>query len=290
MKLKAPAVVLCLLVAVPAWGKQAVAPSHRDVSYGPHKAQAVDVYLPKSDQPTPAMIQIHGGGWRAGSKQHVPSFLKQAVSEGWLAVVSVEYRFTNVAVHPAQTNDCLRAIQFVRSKAKEWNIDPTRIGATGGSAGGHLTMFVATHDDLADPDAEDPVARQSSRVQCAVPFAGPSDWSLLSTIKHDHPAYRQLIGYEPGTPARDMMEERKRNVSPITYVSADDPPMMIIHGDADVIVPFAHAEVMHKRLKAAGVEVDLVAVEGGRHWVSGAGYPEAGKKAVPFIKKQLKVK
>jgi acetyl esterase/lipase len=290
MKLKAHLVVLFLLAGVPSWGQQADTPSLKDVSYGEHKAQAVDVYLPESDKPTPAMVHIHGGGWRVGSKRHVPSFLKRAVAEGWLAVVSVEYRFTNVAVHPAQTNDCLRAVQFVRSKAKEWNIDPTRLGATGGSAGGHLTMFVALHDDLADPDSADPVARQSSRVQCAVPFAGPSDWSLLSTIKHDHPAYRQLIGYEPGTPAGDMKEARKKKVSPITYVTADDPPMMIVHGDADVIVPFAHAEVMFNRLKAVGVEVDLVTIKGGKHWVSGAGYPEAGNKAVPFIKKQLKVK
>ena len=97
-------------------------------------------------------------------------------------------------------------------------------------------MFVATHPDLADPDSDDPVARQSSRAQCSVPFAGPSDWSLLSSIRHDHPAYRQLIGHEPGTPFAKMKEERMRSVSPLTYVSADDPPMMIVHGDADVIV------------------------------------------------------
>ena len=282
--------VLFLLATVPSWGKQAIVPTFKDVSYGPHKAQAVDVYLPKSDKPTPVMIQIHGGGWRGGSKKRVPSFLKRAVAEGWLAVVSVEYRFTDVAVHPAQTNDCLRAVQFIRSKAKEWNLDPTRLGVTGGSAGGHLTMFVATHDDLADPDSDDPVARQSSRVQCAVPFAGPSDWSLLSTIKHDHPAYRQLIGYEPGTPAAQMKEARKRDVSPISYVSAADPPMMIVHGDADDIVPFAHAEVMFKRLKEFGVEAELVTIKNGRHNVSGAGRAEVVERAIPFIKKQLKVK
>lgn len=278
-----------LLATVPLWGQQAVHPTLKDLSYGSHKAQAVDVYLPKSDKPTPVMIQIHGGGWRAGSKKQVPSFLKQAVAQGWLAVVSVEYRFTDVAVHPAQTNDCLRAIQFVRSRAKEWNVDPARIGVTGGSAGGHLSMFVATHDDLADPDSDDPVAKQSSRVQCAVPFAGPSDWSLLSVIKHDHPAYRQLIGYEPDTPAAQMNEAKKRSVSPVSYVSADDPPMMIVHGDADVIVPFAHAEAMFKSLKAVGVEAELVRIKGGRHNVSGAGRTEFVERAIPFVKKQLKV-
>ena len=280
--------VFFLIATVSSWG-QIIVPTFKDLSYGPHKAQVVDVYLPKSDKPTPVMIQIHGGGWRAGSKKQVPSFLKQAVAQGWLAVVSVEYRLTDVAVHPAQTNDCLRAIQFVRSRAKEWNVDPARIGVTGGSAGGHLSMFVATHDDLADPDSADPVAKQSSRVQCAVPFAGPSDWFLLSVIKHDHPAYRQLIGYEPNTPAAQMKEAKKRSVSPVSYVSADDPPMMIVHGDADVIVPFAHAEAMFKSLTAAGVEAELVRIKGGRHNVSGAGRPEFVERAIPFVKKQLKV-
>ena len=116
---------LFLLSVASSWGQESVRPSLEDVPYGPHKAQAVDVYLPKSEKPAPVMIQIHGGGWRAGSKKQVPSFLKQAVGQGWLAVVSVEYRFTDVAVHPAQTNDCLRAIQFVRSRAKEWKIDPS---------------------------------------------------------------------------------------------------------------------------------------------------------------------
>ncbi len=280
---------LFLLSVASSWGQESVRPSLEDVPYGPHKAQAVDVYLPKSEKPAPVMIQIHGGGWRAGSKKQVPSFLKQAVGQGWLAVVSVEYRFTDVAVHPAQTNDCLRAIQFVRSRAKEWKIDPSRLGVTGGSAGGHLSMFVATHPDLADPDSDDPVARQSSRAQCSVPFAGPSDWSLLSSIRHDHPAYRQLIGHEPGTPFAKMKEERMRSVSPLTYVSADDPPMMIVHGDADVIVPFAHAQSMFKGLKGAGVEAELLRVKGGRHNVSGAGRPEFFGPAIPFIKKHLKV-
>ena len=152
-----------------------------------------------------------------------------------------------------------------------------------------MSMFVATHDDLADPDSDDPVAKQSSRVQCAVPFAGPSDWSLLSVIKHDHPAYRHLIGYEPDTPAAQMKDAKKRSVSPVSYVSADDPPMMIVHGDADVIVPFAHAEAMFKSLKAVGVEAELVRIKGGRHNVSGAGRTEFVERAIPFVKKQLKV-
>ena len=164
-------------------------------------------------------------------------------------MVSVEYRFTDVAPHPAQVNDCLRAIQFVRHNAAKWKIDPQRIGVTGGSAGGHLSLWVALHDDAADAKSNDPVARQSSRVACAVSFAGPTDWSLLGKLEHKHPAYRQLLGYAPGTPANEMDAKAKADVSPISFVSPDDPPIMQVHGDKDDIVPIEHARNMHERLQ-----------------------------------------
>ncbi|MHB8897971.1 MAG: alpha/beta hydrolase fold domain-containing protein, partial [Thermoguttaceae bacterium] len=165
--------------------------TQKDIAYddeGP--AQKVDVYLVASDKPLPAMVFIHGGGWRGGSKNGVPSWLMDGVKKGQFSVVSVEYRFSQVAPHPAQVNDCVRAIQFVRHNAAKWKIDPKRIGVTGGSAGGHLTLWVALHDDAAKADSKDPVERESSRVACAVSFAGPTDWSLLGKIEHGHPAYR----------------------------------------------------------------------------------------------------
>lgn len=268
-------------------GAQKLSPTHKDVAYNDtHPAQKLDVYLAESDKPTPVMVFIHGGGWRAGSKSRVPAWLLDGVRQGKFSVVSVEYRFTDVAPHPAQVNDCLRAIQFVRSKASAWNIDPRRIGVTGGSAGGHLSLWVAVHDDVAKPDSADPVARQSSRVACAVDFAGPTDWSLLSTLDHQHPAYRQLLGYEPGTPAEDMDEEAKKDVSPITFVSADDPPILIVHGDRDVTVPVQHARNMYQRLRDAGVTVELQVVEGANHGVAGAG-PAVTEQARRFVDKHL---
>ena len=118
--------------------------AHRDVAYDDdHASQCVDVYLAKSDIPTPAMIYIHGGGWRGGSKKHVPGWLMELVSTGKASVVSVEYRFADIEPHPAQVNDCLRAIQFIRHNAAKWNIAPKRLGVTGGSAGGHLSAYVA---------------------------------------------------------------------------------------------------------------------------------------------------
>ena len=251
-----------------------------------HAAQKLDVYLVESDEPMPVMVYIHGGGWSAGSKNHVPGWLMDGMREGRFSVVSVEYRFTDIAPHPAQVNDCMRAIQFVRHNAADWNIDPERIGVTGGSAGGHLSLYVALHDEVADADSENRVERRSSRVKCAVSFAGPTDWSLLSELEHKHPAYRQLIGYEPGTPAEDMDAKAKEDVSPISFASEDDPPIMQVHGDNDDIVPIEHARNMHERLNSVDVESELVIIEGANHGVAGAG-PQVVERASAFVEEQL---
>ncbi len=266
-----------------------IQPTHVDVAYGDGPAQRLDVYLVKSDQPAPAMVYIHGGGWRAGSNKTIPGWLKRFVADGLLNVVSVEYRFTDVKTHPAQVNDCLRAIQFTRQHAGQWNIDPARIGVTGGSAGGHLAAYVALHDDVARPDSQDPVERQSSRVACAVSFAGPTNWRLLATIEHKHPAYRQLIGYAPGTPAADLEERLVKDVSPITFASKDDPPVMQVHGDADVVVPIEHAKTLDQRLREVGVATSLVIVPNGRHNVAGAG-DSVTQEPTRFVKRHLLAK
>ncbi len=259
-------------------------PTHKDVAYdSQHPSQILDVYAAKSVKPTAAMIYIHGGGWRGGSKNSIPAWLNDAVSEGWLSVVSVEYRFTDVAPHPAQVNDCMKAIQFVREQASQWNIDPHRIGVTGGSAGGHLSLWVALHDDIADPNATDPVRRQSSRVACAVSFAGPTDWSLLDKIEHKHPAYRQLVGYEPATPLEKMDKQKLSDVSPISFATKDDPPIMQVHGDQDDIVPIQHARNLENRLQGVGTKTQLVVIQGGNHGVAGAAPPVA-KEPTEFVR------
>jgi acetyl esterase/lipase/regulation of enolase protein 1 (concanavalin A-like superfamily) len=283
--------VTCLLASTSSALAQAAksTATEKDVAYdSAHASQKLDVYLAESETPLPAMVFIHGGGWRGGSKNSVPGWLLNAVREKWLSVVSIEYRFSDVAPHPAQVKDCLRAIQFVRHNAAKWRIDPQRIGVTGGSAGGHLSLWVAVHDDAAEAKSNDPVARQSSRVACAVSFAGPTDWSLLTTLEHKHPAYRQLLGYAPGTPASEMDAKAKTDVSPISFVSPDDPPIMQVHGDKDDIVPIEHARNMHERLKKAGVKTELVVIPGANHGVAGAG-PQVTERAIAFVRETLHV-
>ena len=122
----------------------------------------------------------------------------------------------------------------------------------------------------------------------AIPFAGPTDWGLLGKIKHDHPAYRQLLGYEPGTPTEAMSAEKKKDVSPISFVTKDDPPFLVVHGDADVIVPVEHAKVLRSALEAAGVPVEMHLVERGNHGVAGAADPGAVKRADAYMRERLR--
>ena len=141
-----------------------------DVAYGSHPRQVLDFYRAESDKPTPVVFYIHGGGWRGGDKQTNP----QAFLDKGISVVATNYRYVRIAVEQkieppvkAPLRDAARALRFVRSKAAEWNLEKTRIGATGGSAGGCTSLWLAFHDDLADPQSDDPIARESTRLYCA---------------------------------------------------------------------------------------------------------------------------
>lgn len=147
-------------------------PTIANVPYGDHERQVLDFYKAESDKPTPLLFFIHGGGWVAGDKKN-PGSVKACLAAG-ISVVSINYRYSWQAqiagVNPpvkAPLEDAARALQFVRSKAKEWNIDKKRIGASGGSAGACSSLWLAFHDDMADPKSKDPVARESTRLWCA---------------------------------------------------------------------------------------------------------------------------
>jgi len=131
----------------------------------------MDVWLAKSDKPTPVLVSIHGGGFRGGNKSVSGALLKQCLDSG-ISVVAITYRFSNEAIAPAQFLDSARAIQFIRHNAKEWNLDTTRIAATGGSAGAGISLWLGFHDDLADPDSDDPVLRELTRLTCMMVNGG----------------------------------------------------------------------------------------------------------------------
>ena len=139
-------------------------PTHPDMKYGPYARNVMDVWLAKSDKPTPVLVSIHGGGFSGGYKSVMPGGLRTESLNLGVSVVAITYRLSDEAKAPAQFLDCARAIQFIRSKAKEWNLDSSRIAATGMSAGAGIALWLGFHDDLADP---------KTKIPC---FGSPVDW------------------------------------------------------------------------------------------------------------------
>lgn len=161
--------------AAPTYDPSVPTPTHSEVRYGDHPRQVLDFWKAESNEPTPLVFIIHGGGWQSGEKERANRFAQIAkLLDSGISVVSINYRLIRHAeedgVRPpvkAPLHDAARALQFVRSKSSEWNLDKPRIGAAGGSAGACSSLWLAFHDDLADPQSADPVARESSRLWCA---------------------------------------------------------------------------------------------------------------------------
>jgi acetyl esterase/lipase len=239
----------------------------RDLAYVPdgHARQKLDLYLPmqrENNGPLPLIVWVHGGAWLAGSKENCPAvrFLRRGY-----AAASINYRLSQHAIFPAQIEDCKAAIRFIRANAEKYNIDPNRIGVWGASAGGHLVALLGTAGDAKEFD-KGPNLEFSSRVQAVCDFFGPTDLTKMSqfasTMDHDAPnsPESQLIG----GPVQENKEACRR-ANPITYVTKDDPPFLICHGDKDMLVPHNQSELLYDALKKAGVNVTFHTVKDGGH-------------------------
>jgi BD-FAE len=212
-------------------------PSHANVKYGRHERNVMDVWLAKSDKPTPVLVSIHGGGFRSGKKGVAGGLLSECLKSG-ISVVAITYRLTDVAIAPAQFHDSARAIQFIRHNAKDWNIDPKRLAATGGSAGAGLSLWLGFHDDLADPDNDDPVLRQSSRLTCMAVYNGQTSYDprvirelFPGTTFYQHSALAHLFDVDLAK-IDDLPEQKHRlfeEVSPLHHLSKDDVPVLLIY-------------------------------------------------------------
>ena len=166
--------ILTMLVAVPVQDRRGAKPppTHRNVSYGPHERNVIDFWKAKSKAPAPLVVYIHGGGFRGGNKKSINAGTLQGLLAGKIHVAAIHYRLIDSAKLPAAHHDSRIAIQFLRSKTKEWNIDKGRLGAFGGSAGAQICMWLAFHDEMAEPDHEDPIRRESSRLTCVATNGG----------------------------------------------------------------------------------------------------------------------
>lgn len=265
---------------------------HRDLRYGDHKERnTLDLFVPKSDKPLPLVIWVHGGGWSAGSKDGNNPAMR--LLESGYAVAAINYRLSQHAVFPAQIQDCKDAVRFLRAGAKKYNLDPDRFGAWGSSAGGHLVALLGTSggvQELTRPDS--PLKDVSDAVQCVVDFYGPTDLTKMaaqsaanSKIDHDGPKSPEsrLIG----GPIQEN-KEKAAKANPLAFVDKADPPVLILHGDADPLVPLGQSEIFADALKKAGVACELVVIKGGGH--GGAGFASAPnqEKVAKFFDKHLK--
>jgi len=230
----------------------------------------LDLYLPeKTDKPLPLIIWIHGGAWKAGSKDGRSPALP-FLHDGY-AVAHVGYRLSQEAVFPAQINDCKAAVRWLRANAKKYNLDPNRFVAWGASAGGHLAALVGTSGDVKELEGTVNDLKESSRVQGAIDWFGPADLPRMgeaeSDVRHNAPdsPESKLIG-------GPILENQDKAVkaSPVTYASKDDPPFLVMHGDHDREVPFQQSELLVAALKKAGVDVTFIPMKGAGHGFGGA--------------------
>ena len=250
-------------------------------------ALTLDLYRPEEVSGLlPVIVCIHGGHWDAGGKERCPAVT--LVQDGY-AVASIDYRLTRTAPFPAQIEDCKAAVRWLRANASTYHLDPDHIGVWGHSAGGHLAALLGTSGGVRELEGTGDNMSYSSRVQAVCDVAGPSDLVRL------YQEASQSRGDKSGKVMYDVAAlvggSTEKNIttataaSPIHYVSKDDPPFLIIHGENDATIPVTQAESFAAALKAAGVETTLEIANGQGH---GAGGPNSQPMIKAFFDKYLK--
>jgi acetyl esterase len=278
-------------------------PTFAEVKYGPHERNVLDFWRAPGDGPRPLIVYIHGGGFVGGDKRSFPPiFLREAQSAG-ISMAAIHYRFVgNGVTFPAPQHDGARAIQFLRSKAAEWNIDPKRIAAFGGSAGAGISLWVGFHDDLADPKNSDPILRQSSRLQVIGSLGGQTTYDpikikeLIGGRAWEHPSMFKVYGtttadeaLKPTPALRKLYDE----VSAITHLTKDDPPVFMIYNEPDGDLPATASPgqgIHHPRFaRLLSEKMDKLGIPSVyRHTEDGKG-GNPMREMLEFFKKYLKV-
>jgi len=252
--------LLPLLCATTLFAQQAPIDSidvQRDLPYAgtDNPRQKLDLFLPArraDEQPLPIIVFIHGGGWQKGDKAGGLRQVASYVQSGRYAGVSVGYRLSGEARWPAQVYDCKAAIRWIRAHAAEHRLDPARIGVWGASAGGHLVSLLGTSGDVKELEGDlGPNTGVSSRVTCVVNFFGPENFMTMLRPGAQGTA-TGAIGALFGGPLSEKAADAKA-ASPVTHISADDPPFFTAHGTRDPLVPFAQAQELDAALVKAGV-------------------------------------
>jgi acetyl esterase/lipase len=238
----------------------------------------------------PLVIWIHGGAWSGGNHSSPP--VLYLVGKGF-AVASIEHRFSQHSIWPAQSHDCKAAIRFLRANAAKYNLDPDHFGVAGDSSGGHLAAFVGTSGNVKELEGDLGNTSVSSHVQAVVDRFGPTDFTLMDQqagsrgmMKHDaanSPESRLL-----GGPVQEKRDAAK-TANPLTYIDKDDPPFLILHGENDQLVPLGQSVILAKALIDAGVEVTMKTLAGAGHGGPQFGNAENQRLIEEFLARELKV-
>lgn len=242
---------------------------HADVTYAEigGRELLLDVYSrePRPERPVPVVVWVHGGGWRGGSKDRINRSLP--ILDHGYGLVSVGYRLSGEAIFPAAIADVKAAFRWVRANAQRYGFDAARIGAWGSSAGGHLVALLGTAHEVEEWDKlHEENAGVSSRPDAVCNWFGPTDFLRMNDFpgRIDHDAAESPESKFIGAPIQDHPGKVQR-ANPISYVTADDPPMLHMHGEKDQSVPYNQSELLHAALQAAGLDSTLYMVRNADH-------------------------
>jgi acetyl esterase/lipase len=254
----------------------------------------LDLAMPKEGGPYPCVVVLHGGAWRAGSRKNLsigdkskngkvePSVIEEIAARGYV-VASVGYRLAPKFKFPAQIQDARAAVRFLRANAKEYDINSKKFAAAGFSAGGHLALLLGLAGKVDGWDAGHNLD-ESSRVQCVVDFFGPTDLSLYAPSPALEDAYLVPVFGKQCKTDPDVFKK----ASPIPYVSKNAPPILILHGTFDLIVPIIHSEHLEKKLQDAGAKVEMITVRGEGHGWDGPELTRTINDSLKFLDTNLK--
>ncbi len=254
-----------------------------------HQRQTLDLYYPEKstrDQKLPLVVYIHGGGWMSGNKQEGRGFADVITGTGQYIVASINYRLIQDALWPAQIHDCKAAIRFLRGNAAKLGIDADRIAVMGSSAGGHLATLLGTSSrEKALEGSLGSFLKESSTVRAVVNFFGPTNFetffgegSDIVEMARSNAPIRMLGGND------EEIRKNARLASPVHWITRQDPPVLTAHGTEDNIVPYAQATELDEKLRKAGVETHLIAMQGAGH---GFGNHELNLRIKAFLDRHL---
>lgn len=260
----------------------------RDIEYSNPDGQHLQLNLarPKnSSGALPAILCIHGGGFRAGKRDGHNALCLKLAQQGFVAATA-SYRLSPKYQFPAAVHDVKAAVRWLRANAAKYQIDPARLGVTGDSAGGHLAQFLGVTSRIKEFEGDGGNATQSSSVTCVVNRYGPSDFTKSYGKSVD--AAEVLPLFLGG----DLETARQRHIlsSPLNWVSPNAAPTLILHGTDDKYVAYEQGVWMRDRLQACGIEVELLTFEGAGHGFKGADVEKAEKAFIAFFEKHLKAK